>query len=79
MPLPSMSANRQEDNALVLKKIGAAKMILNKDVNGTNLSEEIDDIIEDQNELEEMGKMAISIAPSDVEDKIYEEIQKIIK
>ena len=34
IPLPSMSANRQEDNALVLKKIGAAKMILNNEVTG---------------------------------------------
>ena len=79
IPLPSMSANRQEDNALVLKKIGAAKMILNNEVNGTNLAEEIDDIIHDKLELEEMGKMAETIAPSNVEDKIYAEIEKILK
>lgn len=79
IPLPSMSANRQEDNALVLKKIGAAKMILNQNVNGKNLSEEIDDIIEDRLELDEMGKMASSIAPHDVEEKIYEEIKNLVK
>ena len=78
IPLPSMSANRQEDNALVLKKLGAAKIILNKDVNGDNLSNEIDDIICDETELIEMGKMANSIAPSDVEKKIYEEIKKLV-
>ncbi len=78
IPLPSMSANRQEDNALVLKKIGAAKIILNKDVNGNNLSEEIDSIIEDKQELEEMGKVANSIAPSNVEDKIYSEIKQLL-
>ena len=79
IPLPSMSANRQEDNALVLKKIGAAKMILNNEVNGINLSEEINEIIHDKLELEEMGKMAETIAPSNVEDKIYAEIEKILK
>lgn len=79
IPLPSMSANRQEDNALVLKKIGAAKMILNNEVNGTNLAEEIDDIIHDKLELDEMGKMANTIAPSNVEEKIYEEIIKVLK
>ena len=79
IPLPSMSANRQEDNALVLKKIGAAKIILNNAVNGNKLSEEIDDIIYDKLELEEMGKIANSIAPSNVEEKIYEEIKKLIK
>ena len=79
VPLPSMSANRQEDNALVLKKIGAAKMILNNDLNGQILSEEIDDIILDKVELEEMGKMANTIAPFNVEEKIFEEIEKVLK
>lgn len=79
IPLPSKSANRQEDNALVLKKIGAAKIILNKDVNGEILAKEIDDIIEDKQELEEMGKIANTIAPSNVEDKIYNELLNLIK
>ena len=79
IPLPSMSANRQEDNALVLKKIGAAKIILNNEVNGDNLSKEIDEIILDENELKEMGKIANSIAPSNVEEKIYEEIVSLVK
>lgn len=79
IPLPSMSANRQEDNALVLKKIGAAKIISNKNVNGNNLSEEIDSIILDSQELEEMGKVANSIAPHNVEDKIYNEIEELMK
>lgn len=78
IPLPSISANRQEDNALVLKKIGAAKMILNNELNSTNLAEEIDDIIYDKLELEEMGKMANTIAPSNVEDKIFDEIKKVM-
>lgn len=79
VPLPSMSANRQEDNARVLQKIGAAKIILNKDLTGDILSKEIDDIICDENELKEMGKMANSIAPHDVEEKIYKEIKKVVK
>ena len=79
IPLPSMSANRQEDNALVLKKIGAAKIILNDEVTGEKLSEEIDDIIHDQAELYEMGKIANTIAPSNVEEKIYAELKKLLK
>ena len=38
IPLPSMSANRQVDNAKVLEKLGAAKIILNEEVNSKNLS-----------------------------------------
>ena len=79
IPLPSRSANRQIDNALVLKKIGAARIIKNEEVNGDNLSSEITDIIEDKRELEEMGKFAQTIAPRDVEDKIYQEIVDCIE
>lgn len=78
IPLPSKSANRQEDNAKVLEKIGAAKIILNKDLTGEKLAEEINDIILKQSELEEMGRLANSIAPKDVEEKIYYEIKQII-
>ncbi len=79
VPLPSISANRQEDNAMVLKKIGAAQIIQNNEVNGNILSQEIDNIIEDRKELEEMGKIANSIAPSNVEEKIYDELLNLQK
>lgn len=79
IPLPSMSANRQEDNAMVLKKIGAAKIILNDEITGDRLAEEIDDIIFEHQELEDMGKVANSIAPSNVEEKIYSEIVDLLK
>lgn len=78
IPLPSSSANRQEDNARVLEKLGAAKIILNKDLNGKILSESINGIINDSLELEEMGKFASRIAKYDVEDRIYNEIKKLI-
>ena len=78
VPLPSRSANRQEDNARVLEKIGAAKIILNKDLTAEKLSEEIDDIILKRSELDEMGRLAETIAPKDVEEKIYNEIKQII-
>jgi len=79
IPLPSFSANRQEDNALVLKKIGAAKIILNDDLTYDKLSKEIDEIIYNENELNEMGRLASTIAPENVEDKIYSEIKSILK
>ena len=79
IPLPSVGANRQEDNALVLKKIDAAKMILNKDVTGSRLSDEICGIIEDREKLIQMGNAAHTIAPSNVEDKIYSEIISLLK
>ena len=79
IPLPSNLANRQEDNARVLEKIGAAKIIINDELDYKKLAEEIDDIIGNKSELEEMGRLANRLAPENVEDKIYEEIKKIIK
>ncbi len=79
IPLPSNSANRQIDNANVLAKIGAAKIILNEDINSNNLDSSIKEIIKDPKEMEQMGLRAKKIAKYDVEDKIYEEIKKIVK
>lgn len=79
IPLPSRSANRQEDNARVLEKLGAAKIILNDELTGDKLAEEIECIIKDKNKLDKMGKLANKIAPSQVEEKIYREILKVVE
>jgi len=79
IPLPSMSANRQEDNARVLEKLGAASIILNNELKSDNLADEINKIVADKNKMKEMGKLAEKIAPHDVEEKIYEEIMKTLK
>ena len=79
IPLPSMSANRQIDNARVMEKIGAAKIILNEEVNSENLSVLIEDMTKDMQKLNNMGKNASKIATYNVEEKIYNEIKKIVK
>ena len=47
-----MSANRQEDNARVFEKEGAAKVILNEELNSENLLYAINDMIKDRNNLQ---------------------------
>lgn len=79
IPLPSRSANRQEDNARVLEKKGAAKIILNSDLNGKLLSDTIEEIAKDKNKMQEMGQYATSIFIDNVEDKIYEEVERLCK
>lgn len=79
IPLPSKMANRQEDNALVLKNAGAAEIIHNETVNYQNLGNMIDKLVENRVLLNEMGKNAEKLASNHVEDKIYEEIKKIVK
>ena len=79
IPLPSMSTNRQVDNAKVLEKLGAAKIILNEEVNSKNLSNTIDKLLQNPEELKQMGKRAKQIATYNVEEKIYDEIKKVVK
>lgn len=78
IPLPSSSANRQEDNARVFEKRGAASIILNNEVNKDNLNDEIDKIISDKSKLKEMSLASKKMAIYNVEDKIYDEIKRLV-
>lgn len=79
IPLPNVSHNHQLYNAKVLENIGAAKIILNDELEAKKLSEEIEDIILNKNKLEEMSKKALEKSTTNVEEKIYEEIKKLVK
>jgi UDP-N-acetylglucosamine--N-acetylmuramyl-(pentapeptide) pyrophosphoryl-undecaprenol N-acetylglucosamine transferase len=79
VPLPNVSNNHQEYNAKVLERVGAARIIYNKDLNEEVLNKEIEDILKKPGVLEKMGQNAKKIAVENVEDKIYEEIKKLVK
>ena len=79
VPLPSRLANRQEDNTKVLEKIGAAKIISNDNINYQTLSKEIDSIILDKQKLKKMGEQSKTLETKNVLDKIYLEIEKVLK
>ncbi len=78
IPLPNVSNNHQEYNARVLEHVKAAKVILNKDLNADVLSKQIEDILKDYSNMQKMGENAKKIAIDNVEDKIYEEIIRLI-
>ncbi len=77
IPLPNVSENHQEYNANVLKNKGAAKIILNKDLNSVILHETIQKMLKE--DLSRMGEKAKKIATQSVEDKIYKEITNILQ
>lgn len=79
IPLPHVSNNHQEYNARVLENVGAAKIILNKDLNAESLNRQIEEILLDTRKAEQMGQNAKTIAVINVEDKIYTEIKKLVK
>ena len=79
IPFPFATENHQEYNARELERVGAAKIILDKDLNSEVLKNAIEEIINDKNRLEQMGENAKKVAMLNVEEKIYEEIKKVLK
>lgn len=79
IPFPFATENHQEYNARVLADKGAAKIILDRDLNYNNLSEEISNIINNEELMKKMGKIAEDIAIQNVEDKIFKEIKNVLK
>ena len=76
IPFPFAAENHQEYNARVLEKIGAAKIILDKDLNAQILNNQIGSIVANASILQSMGKNAGKIKIENVEDKIYSEIKE---
>lgn len=79
VPLPNVSHNHQLYNAKALEKVEAAKIILNDEISGTNLDKEIKNIVLNEKKLVEMGINALKISTVDAENKIYEEIKKLVR
>lgn len=78
IPFPFATENHQEYNARVLEKVGAAKIILDKNLNYKNLNDTIELMVENKEQLKEMGKKAGKIANTNVEANIYNEIRNIL-
>lgn len=79
IPFPFATENHQEYNAKVLQKVRAAQIILDKNLTAELLNETIEKMIEDKEKLKQMGEKAIKVSIPNVEDRIYNEIKKIIK
>ena len=79
VPLPNVSQDHQLYNAKVLENAGAAKIILNNELNKDNLNREIQKIIENPDLMRIMEEKALSKSVKNVQEKIYKEIQKIVK
>ena len=79
VPLPNVSQDHQLYNAKVLENVGAAKIILNNELDKDNLNEEIEKIITNENLKKEMGEKAYTKSVKDVQENIYKEIKKIVK
>ena len=79
IPFPYATENHQEYNARVLENVCAAKIILDKNLTGSSLDQNIYSIISNPELLKKMGQNTTKVSVNDVEEKIYEEIKKILK
>ena len=79
IPLPNVSNDHQMYNAKVLENVGAAKIIKNDELNGEILNSEIEKLVLNKEKCEQMGRNAYKVSNENVEDKIYEEIRKLVK
>lgn len=79
VPLPNVSHDHQLYNAKALEKVRAAKIILDKEIDGQKLNDAIEDMVLNKDKIKKMGENALKISTIDAEDKIYEEIKKLVK
>ena len=79
IPFPFATENHQEYNARVLEKVGAAKIILDKDLKSEVLEKTLNELVQDKETLSKMGENAKKAKTDNVEEKIYEEIKALIK
>ena len=77
VPYPYATDNHQEKNARILEKLGAAKVILDKDLNESNLV----NLIEETREPSILAKMSEAMKksrPSDVEKRILDQLSSLL-
>lgn len=79
IPLPNVSGNHQLYNAKVLENVGAAKILLNDELDDIKLNAQIEEIVLDKNKEVQMSKNSLKMSTNNVENKIYKEILKVVK
>jgi len=79
IPFPYATENHQEYNAKVLEKVGAANMILDKDLTAEGLNKMVYSMIKDTYALAKMGEKAETHSIGNVESLIYREIKKVLE
>lgn len=78
IPKTYTAENHQEYNARALEKEGAAKVILERDLDGKQLIRAIEEIIENKNVLRTMSLNSKRMGNLDVENKIYETMLNLV-
>jgi len=79
IPLPTAADDHQRKNAEALVKQGAARMVLQKDLNGESLAKEIVDLIESPEKISAMENAAKKMAKADAAEVTVDIIESLAK
>ena len=79
VPLPYAAENHQLFNANAIKAVGGSEVIEEKDLNSNILYKTVNKIVLDDKKLERMQKGLDKKYILDVDDKIYNAIQKVLE
>jgi UDP-N-acetylglucosamine--N-acetylmuramyl-(pentapeptide) pyrophosphoryl-undecaprenol N-acetylglucosamine transferase len=79
VPYPYAAGNHQEINARKLLDIAAARMILDRELNGKTLSDLIKSLLEDPDAIGEMERTSKSLGSHDATRKVVELVEGLLK
>jgi UDP-N-acetylglucosamine--N-acetylmuramyl-(pentapeptide) pyrophosphoryl-undecaprenol N-acetylglucosamine transferase len=78
IPSPYVTNNHQEKNARALEKHGAAIVLLENELNGDRLLDEIDEILTNEQHLTNMKQSAKALGVPDAATKLYQVLDKLV-
>ncbi|WEK52983.1 MAG: undecaprenyldiphospho-muramoylpentapeptide beta-N-acetylglucosaminyltransferase [Candidatus Cohnella colombiensis] len=79
VPSPNVTNNHQEANAKSLVDAGAAKMILERDLSGSTLFNELSDIVENTSRHNQMAKASLTLGMPNAAQTILDQIHRIVR
>ncbi|MCD7961367.1 MAG: UDP-N-acetylglucosamine--N-acetylmuramyl-(pentapeptide) pyrophosphoryl-undecaprenol N-acetylglucosamine transferase, partial [Enterococcus sp.] len=79
VPYPYATANHQEFNAKAVEAAGAAKVILDKELTGEKLLEEIEKLLINDNQLQAMKKAAKSLGRPEAAAEIAQQALNLVR
>lgn len=77
VPLPTAADDHQRKNAEALERAGAAKMILQADLNGERLASEIGELLDSPDRITQMENAARGLAKADAAERTVEIIEEL--
>ncbi|MCM3665723.1 undecaprenyldiphospho-muramoylpentapeptide beta-N-acetylglucosaminyltransferase [Mesobacillus subterraneus] len=79
IPSPYVTDNHQEKNARALSEHGAVRLLLEKDLTGPKLVENIDQILGNEDKLANMKKAAKKLGIPDAAQRLYKLMEELAK